>query len=312
MNLQKKGKITMKFDSLKVNLQYFLPKHLITRFVGLLAAAKLGVLTTAFIRLFIRAYDINTDEIETEIADFKTFNDFFSRTLKKGARPIADGDDTLIFPADGKISQFGDLVGDFQLQAKNHYFTTSALLADEKDAAHFKNGKFITVYLSPQDYHRVHIPTKGKLLKMTHIPGELFSVNPLYTAQIPELFSRNERAVCIFDTDFGKMALVFVGAAIVRSIETVWEGVVAPSKSSAINTKSYTDKEIVFDKGAEIGKFMMGSTVICLFEKNQIEFADKLINEQKTRVGQKMAVGIEKQKTPTKKSTERTAITAKK
>ena len=302
----------MNIDSLKVNLQYFMPKHLITRFVGVLAGAKLGTVTTSFIKLFIRAYDINTDEIADKLTDFKTFNDFFSRALKKGARPIDEAPDSLVFPADGKISQFGDLIGNFQLQAKNHYFTTSALLADEADAKLFNNGKFITVYLSPQDYHRVHIPVAGKLLKMTHIPGELFSVNPLYTADIPELFSRNERVVCLFDTKFGKMALVFVGAAIVRSIETAWEGIVAPSKSPTVTTKSYASENITFDKGAEIGKFMMGSTVICLFEKNRINFADTLDIEQKTKVGKKMATTVSKAQKSKPESKTKTTLRSKK
>ncbi len=280
----------MNLNSVKVNLQYFLPKHFLTRAVGFFAAAKLGKATNYAIKLFINAYKINMDEADGEIEDFETFNDFFSRALKAGARPIDSANDSVVFPADGKISEFGDLRGDFQLQAKEHYFTTAALLGNRDDAKVFVDGKFMTVYLSPQDYHRVHIPLAGKLLKMTYIPGELFSVNPLYTANIPELFSRNERVVCLFETAIGKVAVVFVGAAIVRSIVTAWAGVVAPSRRTEIHTETYEKQNVSFAKGDEIGKFMMGSTVICLFEKNKVEFADALTREQPTRVGQKMAV----------------------
>ncbi len=289
----------MNLDSLKVNLQYFLPKYLLTRLVGLLADAKLGRITTEAIKLFVRVYGVNMDEAADKIEDFATFNEFFSRALKEKARPIDGADESLVFPADGKISQFGDLSGNFQLQAKNHYFTTEALLGNRDDAAHFTDGKFITVYLSPKDYHRVHLPISGKLLKMTYIPGMLFSVNPLYTANIPELFSRNERVVCLFETPIGKMALVFVGAAIVRSVATQWAGIV---RSAEISTRTYENENISFAKGAEIGKFLMGSTVICLFEKNKIDFSDGLECEQTTRVGQKMAVTTGAGKTVTKKN----------
>ena len=280
----------MTVEQIKANLQYFLPKHILTRFVGFFASRKLGRVTQFFINRFINSYQINTEEMQGKPADYKTFNEFFSRPLKKGARPIDKTVDSVIFPADGKISQFGELLENFQLQAKDHYFTTDALLGDKKDAEAFKNGSFMTVYLSPQDYHRVHIPYAGKLLKMTHIPGELFSVNPLYTRQIPELFSRNERVVCLFETALGKMAVVFVGAAIVRSIYTVWAGTVAPHKSGKISVKKYNSDDLTFEKGEEIGKFLMGSTVICLFEKNKISF-EKLEPEQKVKVGEKMAQG---------------------
>jgi phosphatidylserine decarboxylase len=281
-------KINFNLNDLKVRLQYILPKKILTRVVGLAASAKLGKLTTGAIEQFVRIYKINTEEIDGNLADYQTFNDFFARSLKPGMRPIDDSAQSVVFPADGRISQFGALKDNLQIQAKGHYFTTDALLGDEKDAACFADGSFITVYLSPSDYHRVHIPFAGKLKKMTYIPGELFSVNPLYTQRIPELFSRNERVVCLFDTALGKMAVILVGAAIVRSIETVWAGVVAPNKSSEIVTTTYENEDISFAKGDEIGKFMMGSTVICLFEKNKIQFAD-LVPESHVLVGQKMA-----------------------
>ena len=281
-------KCNISLDDLKVRLQYILPKKALTRLVGFLAGTELGKATSWAIKQFADIYQINLDEMEGEIADYKTFNSFFSRALKEGVRPIDTKAESIVFPADGKISQFGQLKDNLQLQAKEHYFTTDALLASKKDAALFTDGDFMTVYLSPSDYHRVHLPFAGKLLKMTYVPGELFSVNPLYTRHIPELFSRNERVVCLFETKFGPMAVVLVGAAIVRSIETKWAGVVAPHKSGQIDTISYEDQDIRFEKGDEIGKFMMGSTVICLFAKNAVQMVN---TEPETHVqmGQKMA-----------------------
>ena len=279
----------MNFDNIKVNLQYFLPKHILTRAVGLLASAKLGKATTWAIEQFAKVYNINLDEMEGNISDYQTFNDFFARPLKSNARPIDAETNSLVFPSDGKISQFGQLKDNFQLQAKGHYFTTEALLANEKDAKYFDNGSFMTVYLSPQDYHRVHIPMKGKLIKMTHVPGELFSVNPLYVRNIPELYSRNERVVCLFETAIGKMAVIFVGAAIVRSISTAWAGTVAPAKSGEPTSTDYTKQKFEYNKGEEIGRFFMGSTVICLFEKDKVAFESALKPEQKVKLGEKMA-----------------------
>lgn len=291
----------MNLDTIKVNLQYFLPKHILTRAVGLLASARMGKATTFAIEQFAKFYNINLDEMVGNVSDYQTFNDFFARPLKNNARPIDSETTNIVFPADGKISQFGNLKDNFQLQAKGHYFTTESLLADEKDAKYFKDGSFMTVYLSPQDYHRVHIPLKGKLLKMTHIPGELFSVNPLYVRNIPELYSRNERVICLFETEIGKMAVILVGATIVRSISTAWAGTVAPTKSSEPAVTEYTKQKFEYAKGEEIGRFFMGSTVICLFEANKIEFAKDLVTEQKVKVGTKMA-GIFPSKQRTKKA----------
>lgn len=292
----------MNFDNIKVNLQYFFPKHILTRAVGLLAAAKMGKVTTFAIEQFAKLYHINLEEMEGDIANYPTFNDFFARPLKYNARPINGDAASVVFPADGKISQFGTLKDNFQLQAKGHYFTTEALLADEKDADCFKNGSFMTVYLSPQDYHRVHIPFKGKLIKMTHIPGELFSVNPLYVRNIPELYSRNERVVCLFETPIGKMAVILVGAAIVRSIATVWAGTVAPSKSGEPTVTEYKKQDFEYEKGEEIGRFFMGSTVICLFEKDAVSFAESLSSEQSMKFGQLMAKTANKSQETVKKS----------
>lgn len=278
----------MNLEKIKILLQYMLPKHLLTRLVGFFAAARLGKATTFAIEKFAQVYKINLDEAAQKPQDFATFNDFFSRALKKGARPIDKQENSVVFPVDGHISAYGKLKENLQMQAKGHYFTVEALLASEENGKIFKNGEFITTYLSPQDYHRVHIPTGGRLLEMTYVPGELFSVNPLYTNNIPELFSRNERVICLFETELGKMAVVMVGAAIVRSIATVWAGVVAPNKASEVEVFDYTKQDIRFAKGDEIGRFMMGSTVICLFEKGKLALDKSLEIDQAVRMGQKL------------------------
>ena len=279
-------------EKIKIRSQYLLPKHLLTRLIGWLAAAKLGRFTTFIISKFASFYNINLKEMQGKITDYPTFNDFFSRPLKPNARSLDPLIDSIVFPCDGRIGQYGDLIKDCQLQAKGHYFSIATLLADETEAADFHDGKFITVYLSPQDYHRVHMPYSGKLQKMIYVPGELFSVNPLYVRNIPELFARNERVVCLFETDLGKMAVVLVGAAIVRSIFTEWAGIVAPCKSSKIVEYDYTNQNFSYKKGAEIARFMMGSTVICLFEKNKADFIKDLAPEIKVKVGQKMAQAL--------------------
>ena len=275
-------------ENLKVRLHYLMPKHILTVIIGCLASLKLGKGTTLAIEKFAKFYNINLAEIKGNIKDFETFNDFFARELKKSARPIDADAESIVFPADGRISQYGHLLENVQIQAKGHYFSTTALLGNDNDANIFTNGKFMTVYLSPSDYHRVHLPIAGKLLKMTYVPGEFFSVNPLYVRNIPELFSRNERVICIFETAIGKMAVVFVGATIVRSISTSWAGIVAPSTIREASVTDYSNRNITFSKGDEIGRFTMGSTVICLFEKDKIDF-ENLELESHVLMGEKMA-----------------------
>lgn len=279
----------MDIQKLKADFQYLLPKHALTRLAGLLAGAKLGGLTTLMIEQFVKHYQINTKEMMGKIQDYKTFNAFFSRPLIPSARPINYNADAVTYPVDGKISQFGKIEDKFLFQAKNHYYTTEALLADAKEAAAFQNGDFITIYLSPKDYHRVHIPFDGTLDKMIHVPGDLFSVNQFNAKHIPELFARNERVVCYFNTSIGRMAVVFVGATIVRSIATAWTGTVAPNKNKDISIYEYAARNLSFPKGSEIGKFFMGSTVICLFEKDKIDFNKDMQSGQPTRMGMQMA-----------------------
>lgn len=279
----------MNMQKLKADAQYLLPKHLLTRAVGFAAGAKLGKVTTFMIQQFIKHYGINTKEMSGKIEDYKSFNAFFSRPLVAGARPINPDTNVLTFPVDGKISQFGKIEDKFLFQAKNHYYTTEALLADSKEAQTFKNGDFITIYLSPKDYHRVHLPFAGTLDKMIHVPGDLFSVNPFNAVHIPELFARNERVVCFFNTEIGRMAVIFVGATIVRSISTAWAGTIAPNKNKDIAISEYAARNLNFAKGDEIGKFFMGSTVICLFEKDKIQFTEDMQAGQPTRMGMQMA-----------------------
>lgn len=279
----------MNSKKIKTDCQYLIPKHLLTRLVGILAGARLGGLTTYMIESFIKHYKINTKEMAGKIKDYKTFNDFFARPLNPNARPINLSEDAIIYPVDGKISQFGNLDDKFIIQAKNHYYTLQALLADDEEAEFFRNGSFINIYLSPKDYHRVHIPFAGTLEKMIYVPGDLFSVNAFNAKNIPELFARNERVVCFFNTSIGKMAVILVGATIVRSISTTWDGVIAPNKSDVPLTKEYANRDINFAKGQEIGKFFMGSTVICLFEKDKIQFDSDIQAGQPTRLGLAMA-----------------------
>lgn len=279
----------MDIQKLKADFQYLLPKHALTRLAGLLAGAKLGGLTTLMIEQFVKHYQVNTKEMMGKIQDYKTFNAFFSRPLIPSARPINYNADAVTYPVDGKISQFGKIEDKFLFQAKNHYYTTEVLLADAKEAAAFQNGDFITIYLSPKDYHRVHIPFDGTLDKMIHVPGDLFSVNPFNAKHIPELFARNERVVCYFNTSIGRMAVVFVGATIVRSIATAWAGTIAPNKNKDISIYEYAARNLSFPKGSEIGKFFMGSTVICLFEKDKIDFNKDMQSGQPTRMGMQMA-----------------------
>ncbi|GAM78231.1 phosphatidylserine decarboxylase [Vibrio ishigakensis] len=211
-------------DKIKVGAQYWLPQHGLTRLVGKLASAKLGSFTTSIIRWFIKQYKINMDEaLHSDPAHFKTFNDFFVRELKPGVRPVVEDESVIVHPADACVSQFGPIENDRLIQAKKHDYSARELLGGDLDLTEeFSEGHFATLYLSPSDYHRVHMPCDGTLRQMIYVPGDLFSVNPLTAENVENLFARNERVVCIFDTEFGPMAQVLVGATIVGSIELIW------------------------------------------------------------------------------------------
>jgi phosphatidylserine decarboxylase len=261
-------------ERLAVLPQYLMPKQLLTEAAGRAASAKGGALTTRVIRWFIERYNVNMAEAaQPDPAAYATFNEFFTRELQAGARPLAASD--LICPVDGAISQFGAIAGDQIFQAKGHRYSTQALVGgDAALAAHFQDGHFATLYLSPRDYHRIHMPCAGRLVRMIHVPGELFSVNPTTARGVPGLFARNERVVCVFDggDNLGPWVLVLVGATIVGSMATVWHGVVSPPRTGQIREWDYTAPANSYAQGVEMGRFLLGSTVVLLFAPGRVRF----------------------------------------
>ena len=274
---------------LKVLPQYLIPKQAITALAGKLASAKAGKLTTAVIRWFVKRYQVNMAEAaEPNIEAYESFNEFFTRPLKKGARRITKAD--FICPVDGAISQFGDIKADQIFQAKGHQYSTLAMLAGDKAlAANFQNGSFATLYLSPKDYHRIHMPCDGTLKSMTYVPGDLFSVNPTTAQGVPGLFARNERVICEFDSAQGTFVLILVGATIVGSMATVWHGVVNPPRVGRITTWTYENQSITFKQGEEMGRFLLGSTVVMLFPQDTVKFNSKWTPTKPIQLGEKMA-----------------------
>lgn len=266
---------------LKIALHCILPQILITRVAGWFAQREWGVVTHAVIRLFVKLYRVNLAEAEQEKAsDYKSFNAFFIRRLKAEARPISESDATLCLPADGRISEAGAIVHGQLLQAKGHSFTLNALLANDTELGNqFIDGSFVTTYLSPTDYHRVHMPCSGTLRKMIYVPGELFSVSPFLAEHIPNLFARNERVICVFDTVFGQLIQILVGATVTASIRTVWAGVVNAPREHSVHVWEYPsqgDAVVMLKKGQEMGAFQLGSTVITLFPKNTLAIASNV------------------------------------
>jgi phosphatidylserine decarboxylase len=259
-------------DSLAVLPQYLLPKKALTIFAGWVASAKGGAFTTALIRWFVKRYNVNMAEAAVpDVSSYASFNDFFTRALKDGARPLATAD--YLCPVDGAISQFGPITGDQIFQAKGHSYSTTALVGgDARLAAQFEDGSFATLYLSPRDYHRIHMPCDGNLRRMIYVPGDLFSVNPTTARGVPGLFARNERVVCVFDGAEGPFVLTLVGATIVGSMATVWHGQVNPPRSPQICEWQYEAGQVSLKKGAEMGRFLLGSTVVMLFGKDRLAF----------------------------------------
>ncbi len=271
-----------------------MPKHAISRLVGKFAAAEAGWFTTQAIKYFIKAYDINMDEAKLKRAtDFTTFNDFFTRELEDGARPVDNNAATLCYPVDGMISQQGDIEQGQLIQAKGFTYSLATLLGgDNKTAEPFQNGKFSCIYLAPKDYHRIHMPMDATLREMIYVPGDLFSVNPLTANNVPNLFARNERVVTIFDTEHGKLAMVLVGATIVASIETVWAGTITPPAGKDIFKWQYPAEgagAIKLKKGDEMGRFKLGSTVVSTFAPNMVEFSPQAGPGTVTRLGKHYA-----------------------
>tara|TARA_Y100001972_G_scaffold17875_3_gene20059 strand:- start:6361 stop:7200 length:840 start_codon:yes stop_codon:yes gene_type:complete len=275
-------------DTAFIILQYLLPQHLLSRLVGKLAECRLPWLKNLLIRRFITQYKVDMSEaVDSAPEAYANFNAFFTRALKDGARPIADA--PVVCPADGAISQLGEINRGRIFQAKGQDYSLQTLLGDDKAlTAEFDGGSFATIYLSPRDYHRVHMPVDGTLRSMTYVPGKLFSVNTTTAENVRSLFARNERAICVFDTEFGPMAMILVGAMIVAGIETVWDGQVAPPPRQ-LTTRSYPQEAPTLKKGEEMGRFKLGSTVILLFGKDKIDWLDKFEALTPTRLGEALA-----------------------
>jgi len=277
------------FDKLFVLSQYITPQLGVSNLAGRLADNdRSPALKNRVIKWFIGRYGVDMSEAaEPNPEAYATFNDFFTRELKPGIRPLADGEKTLVSPVDGAISQLGQVTGDRVFQAKGQSFSLSELLGgEEATTAPFADGEFSTIYLSPKDYHRIHMPMAGTLRQMIHVPGKLFSVNPVTAENVPNLFARNERVVCIFDTASGPMALVLVGAMIVGSVETRWAGVVVPGSRQVTSTRYEGEQAISFDKGEEMGRFRLGSTVIVVMPKGAVSWNSNQVAGKTVRMGE--------------------------
>lgn len=272
-----------------VALQRLLPKHALSRLIARAAESKISWLKNWLIERAIAAFNINIHEAaSSDLDDYENFNSFFTRALKDGARPIDRHGDALISPADGAVSQAGPITQQRIIQAKGSDYSASRLLGDSEEAKLYNNGAFTTIYLSPKDYHRVHMPIAGTLVSTRYIPGDLFSVNDKTAQALPGLFARNERLVCQFDSELGQFALVFVGAMLVAGIETVWGGFETPGRG-AVRNADFSGRDLHYDKGEEIGRFKFGSTVILLFQKDQIDWQDSFVPQAAVKMGEKIA-----------------------
>jgi phosphatidylserine decarboxylase len=266
-------------DKLFVTLQYLIPQHGLSRLVGMLARSEVPWIKTTFISLFMKRFGIDLSEAQIEDPDrFETFNAFFTRALKPEARPLEASDAAdIACPADGAVSQLGAIRANQVFQAKGHDYSLYDLLGgDSALASEFTNGQFATIYLSPRDYHRVHMPATGTLRETRYVPGDLFSVNEATANGVPNLFARNERLVCIFDTEHGPAAVILVGAMIVAGIETVFSGQVTPLPKQVVTTDYQRTAPITLEKGDELGRFLLGSTVVLLFPEGKARFESDL------------------------------------
>lgn len=281
-------------DQIFLASQYLAPHHLVSRFFGVASDCREPAVKNWMISRFVRKYGVDMREAQQEDAlAYDCFNDFFTRALKPDARPLDEEPGGVLCPADGAISQMGAIEHGRIFQAKGHSYGLADLLGgDTNRAAPFQGGEFATIYLSPKDYHRVHMPVAGTLREMIHVPGRLFSVNPLTARNVPRLFARNERVVCIFDTEHGPMAVVLVGAMIVASIETVWAGLVTPYKRrvKAVRYDDVARAPIHLEKGAEMGRFKLGSTAIVLFGPGKVRWADTPSVRGPVRMGELLAL----------------------
>lgn len=280
-------------NSLLTLPQYCLPQHWLSRTLGKVANNRDPMVAQWLIKRFIQHYQVDVSEaLRADLSSYHSFNDFFTRALKPDARPLPKDPKAIVSPADGTVSQAGIITDGRIFQAKGHSFSAQELLAcSAAEAAPFHNGRFITVYLSPKDYHRVHLPYAGTLTAMTYIPGKLFSVNPRTASTVPRLFARNERVACWFDTTLGPMVVVLVGAFFVASIETVWAGVVAPNRKnpSQVQHIQYAPKAYRFKRGDEIGRFQFGSTAIVLLPESAPLWREAIKAESVVKMGQTIA-----------------------
>jgi len=276
----------------KVAFQYIMPQLYLTQLAGWFAQQKWGAVTHFVIKAFAKKYNVDMSEVKKEnFSDYESFNQFFIRELKDDARKINENPTALCLPADGRVSQIGHIDDERLLQAKGHFFSLSDLLAGDEELVNtFKNGEFATIYLSPRDYHRVHMPCDATLRKMIYVPGDLFSVNPFLAEHVPNLFARNERVICVFDTAFGPMVQILVGATITASMSTVWAGVINPPRTGEVKVWTYQgDSAIKLTKGQEMGAFQLGSTVINLFPANSVTLAEHLEVDVPVRMGEILA-----------------------
>lgn len=277
-------------DALFIALQYLLPQQLLSRLAGRLAECRTSWVKNALIRAFIRRYRVDmTEALDPDPRHYPSFNAFFTRALKPGARPLAPGPDSVLCPADGRISEIGRIERGRLLQAKGQDYSLVQLVGSEELARPFRDGHFATLYLSPRDYHRVHMPLAGRLDHLLYVPGQLFSVNQTTADRVPALFARNERAVCLFETEVGPMAVILVGAMIVAGIETVWAGRIAPPPRQPVHT-SYRrpPAPVQLGRGAELGRFYLGSTVVLLFPPDRVEWTGGITAGTPVRMGQQL------------------------
>ncbi|MFT2109816.1 archaetidylserine decarboxylase [Marinomonas sp. 2405UD68-3] len=277
----------MNKDLIFAFLQHITPQKSLSRCIGRMAECEIDFIKDTFIKHFVSKYQVDMSQaIESDPFAYRNFNDFFTRAIKPELRPIIDAENSIACPADGAISQIGDIEYGTIMQAKEHSYSLTSLLGGDAELSNqFLGGKFATVYLSPKDYHRVHMPLDGKLTKMIHVPGKLFSVNKVTAEQIPSVFARNERTICLFETEAGPMAVILVGAMIVASIETIWAGQVTPMSKDVVTWDYSQLSEVNLKKGEEMGRFKLGSTAIVLFGKDAIEWEESLSAEAPTTMG---------------------------
>jgi phosphatidylserine decarboxylase len=279
-------------DRLFAGLQYVLPKHLLSRVIYRFMRIQSPAIRRLTIATFLKGYDVNMAEaVQPDPFAYRSFNDFFTRALREGARPIDADPEFVVSPVDGTLSQRGSITDGRVLQAKGQYYSTLELLAGNRESAEiYKDGSFACIYLAPYNYHRIHMPVDGKTLSTVYVPGDLFSVNAATARAVPRLFARNERVICEFQTPFGRMALILVGALFVGSMETVHCGEINPpprARKRPIVIERGNGRE--FAKGEELGRFNMGSTVVLLFERNRVEWASAFQAEVKVKLGQAIA-----------------------